>query len=94
MTSESRPWREAGEPEAVIERTGRWWHLVYVRHGLIRWAPSGNGWHVFGAKRANRKARKVLAAYTRLLEKQAFRRVVRAGGETFVERAEQEVWMP
>jgi hypothetical protein len=94
MTSEVQPWWKTGEPEAVVERTGRWWHSVYVRHGVIRWAPSGNGWHVFGAKRADRKARKVLAAYVRLLDKQAFRRVIRADGEVIVELAEPEAWIP
>ncbi|GGM26963.1 hypothetical protein GCM10011608_09710 [Micromonospora sonchi] len=61
------------EPEAVVERLGRWWYLVYVRHGASRWAPNGNGWYVFGAERADRKARKVLAAYVRKLEKRVIR---------------------
>ena len=61
-------WNPDGAPEAVIERRGRWWHLVYVDHGLMRWGPDGYGWHVLGAKRAERKARRVLASYLRQLE--------------------------
>lgn len=48
-------------PEARIERTGRWWHLVYIVHGPMRYGPEGDGWHVLGAKRAVRKAARVLA---------------------------------
>jgi hypothetical protein len=55
------------EPEAVIERHGRWWHLVYIRHGLMRGGPGGHGWRVFGERRAERKARKVLADYVKQL---------------------------
>lgn len=52
-----------GEPVAVIERAGRWTYRVYVQHDICRWGPDGYGWHVFGRKHAERKARKVLAKY-------------------------------
>jgi Rieske Fe-S protein len=68
-------------PEAVIEQLGRGWHLVYVRYGVMRYGPDGDGWRVFGAKRAERKARKELKAY---IERNTPRpkRTIRAGEAT------------
>ncbi|MGW9196081.1 hypothetical protein [Micromonospora chersina] len=75
-------WDPDAEPEAVIERTGRWWHLVYIRHGLMRSGPGGYGWHVLGASRAERKARRVLAAYLRRQGYEREARVIRAVRES------------
>lgn len=53
--------------EAHIERRGRWTYLVSVHHGITIWAPDGIGWYVLGRRRAERKARRVLARYVRQL---------------------------
>ena len=52
-------------PRAVVERTGRWTYCVAVELDMTRWGLDGYGWVVFGRKRAERKARKVLARYHR-----------------------------
>lgn len=51
------------EPIAVIERVGNHTYRVSVRDGISRWGPYGWGWRVWGFRRAQRKARKVLAEY-------------------------------
>jgi len=52
-------------PEARIRRAGRWTYYVEVHHGMIQWGPNGSGWFVLGRRRAERKARRLLAAYVR-----------------------------
>lgn len=52
-------------PQAEVQRIGRFTYHVYVISGVMRWGPDGYGWHVWGAKRAERKAARVLAAYKR-----------------------------
>lgn len=51
------------EPCAEVERTGRWTYRVSVTDGMTVWGPYGYGWLVVGHKRAQRKARRVLARY-------------------------------
>lgn len=58
--------RDAQDPaRAVIERIGRWTYAVHVECGISRYGPiDGQGnWNVFGRRRAERKARKVLRQY-------------------------------
>lgn len=62
-------------PEVVVERRGRWVHLVYIRTRTVgglamRYGPDGYGWHVFGRRRAERKARRVLRRYIAAQERE------------------------
>lgn len=53
------------EPEAVVEKRGRWLHLIYISIGLSQYGPNGHGWYVLRAKRAKKKAKKELLRYNR-----------------------------
>jgi hypothetical protein len=48
-------------PRAEVQRIGRWTYRVSIKQGLI----DGYDWHVFGRRRAARKAVKVLRRYLR-----------------------------
>ncbi len=61
---------EEGEPEAVIEATGRWWYHMNIRHGLTE---LNEGWFVFGRRRAEKVARRKLRWYRRKLACEADR---------------------
>jgi hypothetical protein len=54
-----------GEPYADIRRVSRWRYYIEIHHGLTIWGPGGAGWHVLGARRATRKARRLLERYRR-----------------------------
>jgi hypothetical protein len=51
------------EPHAEITRVGRWTHHIIIRDGWMAVGPDGHAWFALGAKRARRKARRVLASY-------------------------------
>jgi hypothetical protein len=70
-------YRDQHPPHAVVERVGRWTYIVAVEHGMCRWGLDGYGWFVIGRKRAERKARKVLARYHRIQLRHAERFEVR-----------------
>lgn len=61
--SGDRPKSCPDEPHAEITRTGRFMHHIVIHDGLVQIAPDGIAWFAFGAKRAERKARRVLASY-------------------------------
>jgi hypothetical protein len=58
-------------PVAIIKRLGRWTYCVYIKHGEAAY-PRGLygavGWAVVGKQRAERKARRELARYTKKME--------------------------
>jgi hypothetical protein len=51
------------EPYAQITKAGRYMHHIVIHDGLMQVGPGGGAWFTFGAARAKRKARKVLASY-------------------------------
>lgn len=52
-------------PYVEIKQVGRWTYTVKGCHGIGQWGPNGGAWFVHGKRRAERKARRVLAAYMR-----------------------------
>jgi hypothetical protein len=63
-----RPPPERGEPYAEVERLGRWTWAVRVHHGITTWGPNGGPFIVHGSReRADRHARRKLAAYKRTI---------------------------
>lgn len=56
-------------PHAVVSRRGRWrWEIQIIR-GLMQWGPAGGSWFCWGSQaRADRKAKRKLAAYRRTVE--------------------------
>lgn len=55
-------------PEAVIERTGKYWFNVYIRYGMARYGPyNGRGWSCLGYERAYKKGQKELKKYNKRL---------------------------
>lgn len=65
------------EPYVEIRQHGRWTYYVTVHDGITQWGPDGGGWIVLGRARAESKARRALAAYRRMEQRQADRHVVR-----------------
>lgn len=59
------------QPYAEVEQVGRWTYRVKVRDGMLTWGPDGHGWHVFGRRRAHRKAERVLRRYLQGQERKA-----------------------
>lgn len=54
------------DPYAEITQIGRWTWKVVVREGMaVHGLGGGDGWHVLGRKRAERKGHRVLARYVR-----------------------------
>lgn len=51
--------------EVKIRRLGRWRWLVYVTDGVLPHGPDGYGWYVWGRRRAEQKAQRVLRRYLR-----------------------------
>lgn len=72
------PWMK-DEPVAVVQRLGRWRHLVYIAHGPMRYGPDNYGWHCWGRTWAEAKARRELARYQAQLARRAERWIVRGG---------------
>jgi len=60
-------WEEVANepPRAVVQRIGQWTYLVRIDHGLLTYGPGGYGWHVWGRRRAYRKAKRVYAKFVR-----------------------------
>lgn len=51
---------------AEVRKVGRWTYRVAITHGILQWGGwEGYGWHVWGRRRADRKATRELAAYLR-----------------------------
>jgi len=66
------------EAHAEVRRIGRWTYLVSIHDGCMVYGPGGHGWHVWGQRRAERKARRVLAAYGRDEQRRTNPTIVRA----------------
>jgi len=72
-------WTRQDEPPTVkITRRGRWMHTVIIQHGLMQHGPNGGPWFVLGARRARRKAARVLRAYLLDQHRQATPTIMRA----------------
>jgi hypothetical protein len=60
------------EPYAEVRQIGRWTWSVDVVHGIVSWGPNGGPFMAYGSRaHAGRKAGRKLAAYRRVLNRQA-----------------------
>lgn len=75
MSDELRPPPviDEGEPEAVVERVGRWLYSISIEHGIMHHHVR----HVLGWERAMRKARQELQRYQETRAREKRRWVVR-----------------
>lgn len=71
LLDELRAQQLSPQPRAEIRQIGRWTYRVSVHHGVTVWGPNGCCWHVYGRRRAERKARRVLASYLRMQQRGA-----------------------
>lgn len=71
LLDELRAQQPSQQPRAEIRQIGRWTYRVSVHHGVTVWGPNGCCWHVYGRRRAERKARRVLTSYLRMQQRHA-----------------------
>ncbi|QGJ92753.1 hypothetical protein QDA04_gp83 [Microbacterium phage Megan] len=63
--------REEEPPYAEVEQTSRWGWRIRILHGWMQWGPEGVAFsHVGTREGAERRARRLLATYTRRYERE------------------------